>query len=100
MPNATEASRAIVLRMAGAWRACDLDAAVVAYDPDFIYHNSVVAATPDLPPRPAGMRQVMAATRAAVPDLDRAIETRVANEDRLDVARQLGLLAARDASSP
>lgn len=85
MSNATEASREIVLRMVDAWRAGDLDAAVAAYAPDFIYHNPIVAATPGLPPGPAGMRQLMAATRAAFPDLDYAVETIIAEEDRVAV---------------
>lgn len=85
MSNATEASRAIVLRMVDAWRADDPDAAVAAYAPDFIYHNPVVAATPGLPPGPEGMQQLMAATRDAFPDLNYAVETIVAEDDRVAV---------------
>jgi steroid delta-isomerase-like uncharacterized protein len=85
MSNAIEASRAIVLRMVDAWRGGDLDAAVAAYAPDFIYHNPVVAATPGLPPGPPGMRQLMAATRDAFPDLDYAVETIIAQDDRAAV---------------
>lgn len=79
----TEISKATVLRMVEAWRAGDLDAAVAAYAPDFIYHNPVVAATPGLPPGPAGVRQLMAATRAAFPGLDYVVETIVAENARV-----------------
>jgi steroid delta-isomerase-like uncharacterized protein len=61
----------------------DLAAADRAYAPDCIFHNPVVTDTPTLPPGPAGVRLLLAATRAAFPDMRYTIEALIAEGDRV-----------------
>ncbi|HVL24368.1 MAG TPA: ester cyclase [Thermomicrobiales bacterium] len=61
----------------------DLDAAVRDYAPGLIYHNPVLKEMPFLPGGTAGMKALMAATRAAFPDMTCTVETIVANADQV-----------------
>lgn len=77
----TDETKAVVSRMVEAWQAGDLDSAVAAYAPDFVYHNPVLAERPGLPPGSAAMRGLMADARAAFPDLTYTVELTIAEGD-------------------
>lgn len=82
----TEESKAIVREMVEQIMvAGDVNAAICAYAPDFVYHNPVLAAMPGLPSGPAGVRQLVLATRAAFPDMQYRIEALIAEEDKVAV---------------
>ncbi|HEY7029677.1 MAG TPA: ester cyclase [Thermomicrobiales bacterium] len=82
----TEESKTVVRWMVEhSMIAGDLDAAVAAYAPDFVYHNPVLAAMPSLPPGPEAVRQLVAATRIAFPDLRYTIEALIAEGDKVAV---------------
>jgi steroid delta-isomerase-like uncharacterized protein len=82
----TEESKAVVRRMVEQGMIVgDVDAAASAYAPDFVYHNPVVTAMPALPHGPEGMRQLLAASRAAFPDMQYSIEALIAEEDQVAV---------------
>jgi steroid delta-isomerase-like uncharacterized protein len=82
----TEESKAVVREMVEqSMIAGDVDAAIRAYAPDFVYHNPVLAAMPNLPPGPEGMKQLILASRAAFPDMRYAIEALVAEGDKVAV---------------
>jgi predicted ester cyclase len=61
----------------------DLDAAVRNYAPSLICHNPVLKDMPFLPGGTEGMKALMAATRAAFPDMTCTVETIVANADQV-----------------
>lgn len=63
----------------------DVDAAVKAYDPNFVYHNPVVTEMPDLPSGTDGMKMLMAGSRAAFPDMQYTVEMLVAEGDQVAV---------------
>jgi steroid delta-isomerase-like uncharacterized protein len=82
----TEASKAVVRRMVEQGMIVgDLDAAVAAYAPDFVYHNPVVAEMPGLPPGPEGMRLLLAGARAAFPDMQYSIVALIGEGDTVAV---------------
>jgi steroid delta-isomerase-like uncharacterized protein len=82
----TEESKAVVRRyVEQGMIAGDLDAAVDAYAAEFVYHNPVVAGMPSLPPGPEGVRQLLAVTWAAFPDIRYTIEALLAEEDMVSV---------------
>ena len=81
-----EQSKAVVRRyVEQGMIAGDLDAAVAAYAPDFVYHNPVVTDMPTLPRGPEGVRQLLAATRAAFPDMRYTVESLIAEGDTVAV---------------
>ena len=81
-----EESKAVVRRMVEQGMIVgDVDAAVGAYAPDFVYHNPVLAAMPSLPRGPEGVRRLLVATRTAFPDLRYSIEALIAEDDTVAV---------------
>jgi steroid delta-isomerase-like uncharacterized protein len=82
----TEESKAVVREMVEqSMIAGDVDAAIRAYTPDFVYHNPVLAAMPGLPPGPEAIRQLVLASRAAFPDMRYTIEVLFAEDDKVVV---------------
>jgi steroid delta-isomerase-like uncharacterized protein len=82
----TEESKAVVRRYVERGMIDgDLDAAVEAYAPDFVYHNPVVTEMPTLPLGPEGVRQLLAVTRDAFPDLRYTIEALIGEGDTVAV---------------
>jgi steroid delta-isomerase-like uncharacterized protein len=82
----TDESKAVVRRMIEQGMvAGDLDGAGAAYAPDFVYHNPVLREMPDLPRGPAGVRQLLAATWAAFPDLTYTVERLIGEGDQVAV---------------
>jgi steroid delta-isomerase-like uncharacterized protein len=65
--------------------AGNIDAAIHAYVPDFVYHNPILAAMSGLPSGPEGVRQLMLASRSAFPDMRYTIEELIAEDDRVAV---------------
>jgi predicted SnoaL-like aldol condensation-catalyzing enzyme len=61
----------------------DVDRAVAAYAPDFVYHNPVLDEMPALPRGPEVVQILVGATRAAFPDMIFTIESLVAEGDRV-----------------
>jgi steroid delta-isomerase-like uncharacterized protein len=81
-----EESKAVVRRyIEAAMTAGDLDAAVAAYAPDVVFHNPVLDEMPTLPRGPEGVRLLLAATRAAFPDLRYDIEALIGEGDTVAV---------------
>jgi ketosteroid isomerase-like protein len=63
----------------------DIDAALTAYAPGFTYHNPVLKALPPTQDARDAMRQLIAQTRDAFPNLDYAVEAMVADDDKVAV---------------
>lgn len=63
----------------------NLAAADRAYAPDCVFHNPVLAEAPSLPPGPAGVRQLLAATRAAFPDMRYTLDALIAEGETVAV---------------
>jgi steroid delta-isomerase-like uncharacterized protein len=81
-----EENKAVVRRMVElGMTAGDVDAAVGAYAPDFVYHNPVLAEMPGLPPGLEGVRQLLLGARAAFPDLEYTIEALIGEGDLVAV---------------
>ena len=82
----TEESKAVVRRyVEQGMIAGDLEAADRAYAPDCVFHNPVLTDMPSLPPGPEGVRRLLAATRAAFPDMRYTIEALIAEGDTVAV---------------
>lgn len=79
----TDDPKAVVRRMVERGMvAGDVDAAVAAYAPDFVYHNPAMAGQP---PGVDGMRRLISTTRTAFPDLSYAVEAMIAEGDTVAV---------------
>lgn len=82
----TEETTAIVRRMVEqSMIEGDLDAALAAYAPDFLYHNPVMRDMPPLPYATDAVRRLIGAARAAFPDLRYVIEAVIAEDDKAAV---------------
>jgi steroid delta-isomerase-like uncharacterized protein len=62
----------------GAWNAGNLALADELYAPDYTYHDPQA---PNLPPGPAGIKQLLGGYRAALPDIHMTIEDMIAEGD-------------------
>lgn len=62
----------------------DVDAALTAYSPDFVYHNAMLRGMA-IPPGPEVMRPLLGASRAAFADMQYTIEALIAEDDKVAV---------------
>jgi steroid delta-isomerase-like uncharacterized protein len=61
----------------------DVEAAVSAYAPGFVYHHPAADEIPGPPAGVEGMTALMAGARAAFPDMRYTVESLVAEDDRV-----------------
>lgn len=61
----------------------DLDTAIAAYAPDFIYHNPVLKEMPAPMPSTQIMRELLSMSRAAFPDMTYTIDMVVSEGERV-----------------
>jgi steroid delta-isomerase-like uncharacterized protein len=81
-----EQNRAVVMTMVEqAMLRGDIESALSAYAPDYVYHNPVMDEMPALPRGIDGMRLLMGGARAAFPDMVYTVEMVAAEEDRVAV---------------
>jgi steroid delta-isomerase-like uncharacterized protein len=73
---------ALVRRLYAAVNAGQLDALEALFAPDYVRHDPD---SPALPPGPAGFRSLIAAYRAAFPDLSVTVEDLISGEDKVVV---------------
>ena len=71
----TEENKALARRMVEAWNRGDLAALDDLIAPDYVFHDP---ADPAMPPGPRGAKEMVAAFRAAFPDLRLTIEDEIA----------------------
>ena len=78
--SAEESNKAIMRRFWGVWDKGDIDPLDELLAPNYINHT---LATPDLPPGPEGVKEVISMFRSAMPDLQVVIEDMIAEGDKV-----------------
>ena len=78
--SAEESNKAIMRRFWGVWDKGDIDLLDELLAPNYINHT---LATPDLPPGPEGVKEVVSMFHSGMPDLRVVIEDMIAEGDKV-----------------
>jgi steroid delta-isomerase-like uncharacterized protein len=78
--SAEESTKAIMRRFWNVWEQGNIDLLEELLAPEYINHT---LATPDLPPGPEGVKEVVSMFRSAMPDLRVVIEDMIAEGDKV-----------------